>query len=326
MNDIAKRGKKFSVYLLDLVTTFILTMSLFFIGESINTNTRLHKSRLNDLSTIEDETVKVVGESKLTYLKDDGYLAQVEDITKDYLVRQTFHSIDENKKNNDFFKETKDIDENSDSLYFYYKTFVIDYKDRFIDSANVMTLEEYVNKLFLESKNYENKIFVNEGYPYFTSETADKIYSYLVLNNNYNFKDLYDTIYNSYSTILQTTIDQYMENYQPYIDLANKYQSEVDKFYQIKIAILLSSYILSITIFYYVIPSIFKDGRSLFMKLFKLKAFTVDEKSIPWYSNVIRAIALFINYFFINSLISFIVLGGYSGFIFIFTHFFNVFN
>ena len=66
-----------------------------------------------------------------------------------------------------------------------------------------------------------------------------------------------------------------MELYTPYSSLVTSYNQEIDTFYQIKITILLISYFIAITIIYFVFPCIFKEGKTLFMKLFSLKATSV---------------------------------------------------
>lgn len=325
MENKLKRSKKFCVCLLDFFTCFILTLTLFFIGEAINTSLPSYNNQQNNIQQTQDNLTKIVLESKLSYLKEDNYLAQTTDVTYSYIIRQTYKQIDSQKKNNSFFKDTKDIDATNDSLYFYYQTYIVTHKNDYHDFSKLMNINQYKEKLFKNVKNEENEIFILENYPYFTNETANKIYSYLV-EKNQDYLPTYQLIYNTYLNILEETINQYMELYTPYNNLLASYNQEIDTFYKIKITILLISYFIAITIIYFVFPCIFKDGKTLFMKLFSLKATSVENEQITWPFNIIKAICLFIIYMIIPSLVGIIVLGGYSGILMIFTYFLDIFN
>ena len=197
MENKLKRSKKFCVCLLDFFTCFILTLTLFFIGEAINTSLPSYNSQQNNIQQTQDNLTKIVLESKLSYLKEDNYLAQTSDVTYSYIIRQTYKQIDSQKKNNSFFKDTKDIDATNDSLYFYYQTYIVTHKNDYHDFSKLMNINQYKEKLFKNVKNEENEIFILENYPYFTNETADKIYSYLV-EKNQNYLPTYQLIYNTY--------------------------------------------------------------------------------------------------------------------------------
>ena len=133
MENKLKRSKKFCVCLLDFFTCFILTLTLFFIGEAINTSLPSYNSQQNNIQQTQDNLTKIVLESKLSYLKEDNYLAQTSDVTYSYIIRQTYKQIDSQKKNNSFFKDTKDIDATNDSLYFYYQTYIVTHKNDYHD-------------------------------------------------------------------------------------------------------------------------------------------------------------------------------------------------
>lgn len=320
-----KRSKKFCVGLLDFSLCFIVTLFLFFAGESINVSSSGNQARTEEINQIQNQLSSLVVESRLSYLKEDGYLAQVEDVTKDYIVRQTYTQLDEDKRSQDYFKGREAIDPSSDCLFFYYQNYVPSHLTEYSDPDKVLSVEQYKEELFKLCKNDENHFYQEGDYPFFSRECADLVYSYLV-EKDLNLKGDYDLIYNSYSSLLQNGISQYMESFKPYGELVNRYEAMIDAFYQIKIAILLACYFLSITIFYFVLPCVFKDGRTLFMKLFNVKAVTVDNERISWPHNLIKALCLFLIYLFSTSLVALIVLGGYNGILLIFTYFFGIFN
>lgn len=325
MENKLKRSKKFCVYLLDFFTTFLLTLILFGSSIAIYINTDSYKNNQNLIKEKQDELTTLVIKSKLSYLKNDGYLAQVDEVSKDFVIRSTYTKLDESKRNNEYFKDTKIINNNDDSLYFYYETFVNNNKNDFKDYSKIMTLEQYKSRLLSEVKNSENNIFIDSGYTYFTDEFTNKMYSYLI-DNNEEYFSLYKLVFNAYSSLLEETINQYMELYNPYIDLVNSYNNKIDSFYQIKIYILLVSYAISILIIYLVIPLILKDGRTIFMKLFSIKAISVDKEEFSPMFNLVRSICLFLIYMIIPCISALIILGGYDGLILIFTYFLNVFN
>ena len=88
MENKLKRSKKFCVCLLDFFTCFILTLTLFFIGEAINTSLPSYNSQQNNIQQTQDNLTKIVLESKLSYLKEDNYLAQTTDVTYSYIIQR----------------------------------------------------------------------------------------------------------------------------------------------------------------------------------------------------------------------------------------------
>lgn len=322
MENKLKRSKKFSVYLLDFFTCFILTLIFFFIGESINISLPYYQQQVDNINLMQDDLTNLVVESKLSYLKEDKHLAQTEDVSKDYIIKKTYIVIDEDKRNNDIFKNVKD---DEDNLYFYYQTYITSHQNEYSDFSKLINVDQYIDKLYKGVKNEENNIFTDETCQYFTKETADRVYDYLV-NNNSNYLSIYQIVYDTYLTILEDTINQYMELFNPYVNLVNQYNNEIDSYYQIKIFILLICYFISINIIYLLIPCIFKDGRTLFMKLFNLKAITVENEKVTWPFILIKTLCLLIIYMFMVSLVALIVLGGYNGILLLFTYFFDIFN
>lgn len=320
-----KRSKKFAVAFLDFITCFFLAMVLFFAGEAINTSLPYYQEEISNISKIEEDLTSLVTSSKLSYIKEDGYLAQTKDMVSSYILSLTYASVDSDKKDDEIFKNVKEIDETNDNLYFYYSSFVNANKSSFSDFSKIKTIDKYKEDLFRESKNSDNLIFVTEGYPFFTNETANEIYSFLLEGEEVN-STKYNLVSDAYSKLLEEAISQYMELYTPYVNLVNKHSSVLDHFYQIKIGILLGCYFISILVIFFLIPTCLKDGRTFFMKVFHLKAISVDEGKITWPFNLLRAVSLFFIYMFSTSLIALIVLGGYNGLITIYTVFLNIFN
>lgn len=320
-----KRSKKFAVAFLDFVTCFFLAMSLFFAGEAINTSLPYYQEETSNISRLENDLTDLVVSSKLSYIKGDGYLAQTKDMASSYILSLTYTSVDIEKRNDEMFKNVTEINEDKDNLYFYYSSYVKDNQSNFSDFSKIKTIDKYKEDLLKESKSGDNSIFVTEGYPFFTNETANEIYSFLVEGKQTN-STKYNLVYDAYSKLLEEAISQYMELFIPYVNLVNEHSSTLDHFYQVKIGILLGCFFISILIIYFLIPVCLKDGRTLFMKIFHLKAISVDEGKITWPFNLLRAISLFFIYLFSTSLIALIVLGGYNGLITIYTVFLGIFN
>ena len=320
-----KRSKKFAVAFLDFVTCFFLAMSLFFAGEAINTSLPYYQEETSNISRLENDLTDLVVSSKLSYIKGDGYLAQTKDMASSYILSLTYTSVDIEKRNDEMFKNVTEINEDKDNLYFYYSSYVKDNQSNFSDFSKIKTIDKYKEDLLKESKSGDNSIFVTEGYPFFTNETANEIYSFLV-EGKQTSSTKYNLVYDAYSKLLEEAISQYMELFIPYVNLVNEHSSTLDHFYQVKIGILLGCFFISILIIYFLIPVCLKDGRTLFMKIFRLKAISVDEGKITWPFNLLRAISLFFIYLFSTSLIALIVLGGYNGLITIYTVFLGIFN
>lgn len=320
-----KRTKKFAVAFLDFVTCFFLAMVLFFAGEAINISLPYYQEGTSKISRLEEDLTSLVTSSRLSYIKEDGYLAQTKDMTSSYILSLTYTSVDSDKKNNDIFKNVTEINEDNDNLYFYYSSYVKNNQSGFSDFSKVKTIDKYKEDLLKESKNGDNSIFVSEGYPFFTNEAANEIYSFLVEGKETS-STKYNLVYDAYSKLLEEAISQYMELYTPYVNLVNEHSFALDHFYQVKIGILLACYFASILIIYFLIPTCLKQGRTFFMKIFRLKAISVDEGNITWPFNLLRAISLLFIYLFSTSLIALIVLGGYNGLITIYTIFLGIFN
>ena len=154
---------------------------------------------------------------------------------------------------------------------------------------------------------------------------ANEVYTHLKDNINEENSAL-NVIINSYHTLLEEAINEFMSSYSPYVEVQEKYSYEYDRLYRNEIYILLVVHLISIIIIYFVLPSIFKEGRTLFMKLFKIKCLRTDNNEITISNNLIRAIVLFITYLFTPIIVSLVLHNADIFISVLFTNFFEIFN
>lgn len=325
------RLKKFSIALLDYITLLLLSLMLFATFDSVYHITKAYKNNSNNITIYEKELVDIATSSKLTYIIENEdntkSLRSIEAMATDYIKNQVYTVLLENDReiDSDFFKDSIIINKENDALFYYYSDFRVDNKENYINFDDSKTESSIKNKFLDLCKNDINNYFNNDAYPLLNVSIANEVYTHLKDNINEENSAL-NIITNSYQTLLEEAINEFMSSYSPYVEVQEKYSYEYDRLYRNEIYILLVVHLISIIIIYFVLPSIFKEGRTLFMKLFKIKCLRTDNNEITISNNLIRAIVLFITYLFTPIIVSLVLHNADIFISVLFTNFFEIFN
>ena len=325
-----KLGKKFLIGLLDFILFFLLASVFFSSYEAIIHSTSNYNDKIVNVSRYEEELADISVSSNLTeYIVDEQgnkYLKSIESIAHEYVVNQVYTALvnDDRDFKNDIFINSKIINIENDVCLYYINTFKNVNQGLFI-SENTLTFEDYRLTLFDNVSNEINFIYNDASYPIFNISVATKIYNSLV-NNTHQELDEYNLVKNSYQQYLEKCINDFMTNYQPYIETQDKYNNSYDSLYRLEIIGLFVSYILALFIYYFLIPLIINDRSTLFMKLFRLKPLNNDKQCIDFVNLICRFISLFIVYLFTLLLMSFSMHDINTFINIIFTDFLKYFN
>lgn len=290
---VAKPLKKFLAYLLDFLVALILMVALFAIEEAIMTNTPLVKEKQDEINKVTNDMYDMVLDAKVG--KDrSGTLAGQNDIIEDYLKGVTLsslkhHGITDISEN--IYSGYTEMNEDSDYCYYYFVNFKSVNNDSFLAETKkqcgeeyyVSTLKERSNGNIYLDNNESKTIFVTNGYPYLTLDAAKAMNEYLLHGNYAVGERISTTIHNSYEKLISSAVSDFQKYYQPYLDKNKEYESLADQLYKVKDVELLISYLVSLALCYIMFPLIFKEGRTLSLKILKLGATnTKNEKVALW--------------------------------------------
>lgn len=290
---VAKPLKKFLAYLLDFLVALILMVALFAIEEAIMTNTPLVKEKQDEINKVTNDMYDMVLDAKVG--KDrSGTLAGQNDIIEDYLKGVTLsslkhHGITDISEN--IYSGYTEMNEDSDYCYYYFVNFKSVNNDSFLAETKkqcgeeyyVSTLKERSNGNIYLDNNESKTIFVTNGYPYLTLDAAKAMNEYLLHENYAVGERISTTIHNSYEKLISSAVSDFQKYYQPYLDKNKEYESLADQLYKVKDVELLISYLVSLALCYIMFPLIFKEGRTLSLKILKLGATnTKNEKVALW--------------------------------------------
>lgn len=311
-----KSLKKLAVYAIDFLLCVIISVLLLALLDSLMNITPLVKNKKNDISKKAGEMTRlVVEESKLSRTDKAGFIVNQRDIVDEYALCLTYQSLKENDVNPDagLYMErlgfVVEIDPYCES-YEYDRAFnyFFNYKskadsDDFLEDSKKYNEEEYFSAISgsLDSTTYIQNI----GGRYLLSlDFAKKIDEYIKDNTYAPGARLFEAISENYQTVLFEAMQDLQLKYRPYISLYQDYEDIASSIYLIKDFQMIAALALSIAIVYLLFPIIFKDGKTLAMKILKIGCVSVDSLSPGWFNLIIKPIVNFFEYLCILPIIS----------------------
>ena len=315
------RGKKFGVAFLDFLSMFILSILLFNIFTTIYHKSSFYKNTTDSIVAIEKSLADICCETKLTYFVNEDKLATIEDVSKDYIKGQIYASFiinNDERINDKLFSDTKIMNPLNDPCFYYLNTFKTQHAIDFLSEDSKLNKQYYLDKIL------ETNLYVEDEYPILTISSANEIYEYF--KNSSMSNKAYLQVKEVYEGLLEESIADFMENNKQYANIQQSYGDTSIKLYSSYVYALLLIYLFSTMIIYLIIPLILKNGRTIFMKIFKLSYVNFDNQNVQSLQIIIRYIFQFILYLITPTIIMFLTLDNTTFISVAFTNFFKYFN
>ncbi len=304
--------KRLLTSFLDILMCFILTICIFSITNLILGSMSVYTSTAELASTLQDELYELVEESGLSKRdEDDDMLFSQEESAENYILSATLLILEENissdEISNTIYQDVTSLDKTNDGLYHYNVVFKNENQSSFT-SATFYDEESYYQRLTSSvSDRYETR----DGLPVFTLETAIAINNYYISNSTSGY-EIYSEIKSNYLTLLDEDITEFTTSYQPYVEKEEDFmEATYSQLNMTGIAILLS-FVLSVLVLFVLLPLIFKDGKTLSMKILSLAYCDVNGYEFSVLNLLLRLVFTFISMMFIPFL-SGLLIYGYEG-------------
>jgi len=309
--------KKFLLNLLDFAIVLVLSVFIYGIGDACMSQTSLFKEKREEATAFKTKLYEQVDKSKLSNMVD-GILLTNTEVTINYLTNATYTSLIDNGANpedlsKEKYKDAIKLNGTNDNLFYYYVTFRDVNANQFINHASddfTFGFEKYKTLLLSEtvSSYYETK----DNYLYLTNDAAKAIDSYLMTGNYAPGETIYNALYQNYYKLLSSSIDEYVEYYQPYVDLYNEFNELTKSLLLYRLVEMIISYAISVILCFLVMPFIFKNGKTFAYRFFKVGVCRVDDNEPKFYNLFIRFFVTLLTFNPIISIIA-ILLYGTSG-------------
>lgn len=319
------RGKKFHVALFDFLLMTICCAILFAAFLLFFQDSEYYGRMQYTISSAEAELAEVCAQTKLTSLEtsEDGTtLLSMEHIADEYVLGQVYASYilrDDPQQMDTLFADATEMTVENDPCYYYITQYRTNQKANY---ANFR--EEITEAYYLKAIQSLDGIYSGEKYPVLTPEAADAVFAYL--KGDSDDARTHDQIKNMYLTMLQEMVSDFMENCSVYKSAQQKYEQANLHMYSYYVYALLIAYCLSMATFYLVIPLCFKDGRTVFMRLFRMRCLDVEKNDVGAGQVIIRFVCQLLLYLFAPLLILLCCVDVATFFVIIFIRFFNYFN
>jgi uncharacterized RDD family membrane protein YckC len=325
-----KPVKKFLLNLLDFAIVLVLAVFIYGIGDACMSQSSIFKGKREEASAFKLKLYEEVDKSKLSNMEDEVLLSST-DVTINYLTNATYTSLIKNGTNpedlsKEKYKDAVELNGTNDNLFYYYVTFREENKEQFINKNSAdysVGIDQYKALLLQESVSsyYELK----DNYLYLTNDAAKAIDSYLLTGNYAQGETIYTAVYQNYYKLLSSSVDEYIEYYQPYVDLYNEFTVLSNDLLLYRLVEMIVSYVISVLVCFLAMPFCFKNGKTFAYRFFKTGVCRTDGNEPKFYNIFIR---FFITLLTFNPVISIIalLLYGTSGLNLIFMGSLNFFS
>lgn len=319
------RGKKFYVALFDFLLMIICCAFLFAAFLLTFQRSDSYRQMLRTISSAEMSLANVCVETKLTSLESDengAKLLSMERIADNYVLGQVYASYllqDDPKQNDSLFANAVSMNQENDPCYYYITRYRQDHKAEYTNFDEKINLAYYVQTI-----QGQDGMYSSEEYPVLTIAAADAVFAYL--KGESKDSEVHDQVKSMYVSMTQELVRDFMENCSVYAEEQQKYEQANLEMYRYYVYALLIAYFLSMLVFYLVIPLLLKDGRTVFMRLFRLRSLNVDKEDVSGGQVGIRFACQLLLNLFAPLLILLVSMDISTFFSIIFVRFFRYFN
>lgn len=290
------RGKKFYVALFDFFALFLACVLLFMCFLAIFQSSEACKSITENISAAEKALADACVETKLTKYEtnDSGTsLASMERVAVDFVKAQAYARFIANgdeRATDKIFADVVQITAENDPCLYYINDYKVAHKSDYSTLNADLTAEHYIEAL------RKTNCFDEGEYPLLTTESAEAVYDYL--KNSDASDKVFADVKTAYSSLVEECVGDFMDNSNAYATMQQNYGYASEKLYKTYIYALLIVYLLSMTVFYLILPLVLKDGQTLFMRLFRLRCVNYDTQNIGAGQVVVRFVCqLLLNLF-----------------------------
>ncbi len=309
---LADRKKKIGANALDYFLLLILSVFLFLLVNLITENFEGVKNKQKEMSSVQDEMISLVRESKLGEYVDGAYLDN-DELAARYVYRLVYRSLLENGVEEENISSSitsiyKPIDKESDNLFYYY----VDFKASNINSYSSKDNEECGEAYYFDilSKDLTISFDIVDGYPLLKKEEASNIQNY-VLNSSYEpGKKAFSALKDRYEALLESSINEFESEYLPFVSKMETHEALKNSLYAVRRAEIFISYALGSAVYYLLFPLLFKNGRSIAYKAMNIAYCRKDGKEANFANVLVRFFVLFIEFSSIMALMPFISYGS----------------
>lgn len=317
------RGKKFYVGLFDFLAMFLACILLFVGFLAIFQSSATYATMSGAISSAEKELADVCVETKLTRYESDENgtsLVSMERIAVDYVKSQVlarFVADSDERANDALFKGVNTATTDNDPCYFYLATY------KTAHSADYAKQTDYTVDYY--TKNTEKtECFDGAAYPLVKADVADEIFAYL--KDNSASDKAYNTVKTMYEDMVNGCVGDFMDVSNLYDAKQQQYGAVSERLYKTYIYALLVVYLIAIAVWYLVLPLVFKDGQTVFMRLFRLRCVNYDGQNIGGGQVVVRFVCQLVLYLFTPLLILLLSMDISTFSVVIFVRFLRFFN
>ena len=304
----ASNTKRFIATFFDILIIFILSLSLFSIGDLILTNTSIFKSNAKESQSYQDKLYELVESSRLT-TRENNSLKNMNEICEDYVYSLTLLTLQDIKPLDEIsqkvYQNITPLTLDNDRVYFYQVVFKKIEVENYLDDTS-KDVDSYYD--FFVTQAVKDYYVKTESFPVLNEKSALLLDEYFV-NNSQDGKKVYEDIYNNYLNHLSASIDEFIISYTPYIKTNEEFEQCTERQLNLHGIVLLITFFLAVLILYIILPFIFKDGKTISTKILGLAFCDVRGYSVSWINVVLRALFTFISSSFILFLIMLLTFG-----------------
>ena len=319
-----KRGKKLYVALFDYLVMFLFCVALFFGFLGVFHKSDTYKTLSQNVSASEKDLADVCVNTKLTSYEENENgtsLVSRERVARNYVIGQAyarFVAEGDDRANSSVFENVKIMNAENDGYYYYVTVY------RTLNEGEFSQTSETVNKDAYLKKIRETGYFDESDYPIMNLDSAIAVFNYLNDSNSSN--KVFNDVQTAYSSLAEDAVADFMDNSAVYRAKQQNYAAANERLYKWYIYALLIVYFISMLVFYLAMPLILKDGRTIFMRLFKLTCVNNENQPIVWYQVLIRCACQIVFYLFTPLLLLLISMDISTFVVIIFIRYMRFFN
>lgn len=319
-----KRGKKLYVALFDYLVMFLFCVILFFGFLGVFHKSDTYTTLSQNIFVSEKELADVCVNTKLTSYEENENgtsLVSRERVARNYVIGQAyarFVADGDERANSSVFENVTIMNAENDAYYYYVTVY------RTLNEGEFSQASETVNKEVYLKKIRETNYFDESDYPIMNLDSAVAVFDYLNDSNSSN--KVFNDVQTAYSSLAEEAVADFMDNSAIYRAKQQNYATANERLYKWYIYALLIVYFISMLVFYLAMPLILKEGRTIFMRLFKLTCVNNENQPIVWYQVLIRCACQIVFYLFTPLLLLLISMDISTFVVIIFIRYMRFFN
>lgn len=181
----------------------------------------------------------------------------------------------------------------NDPIMNYQLCFKQKYKNSFDGNISLYTIDNIKNKLYLNSGIDITKYVSNDNLFLLNDDGMELVWDYLYQNGDAG-KNLYSSLSNLYSVIINNSISEFEKNYIPYKEAMNEYLVPYNTYASGYCLTLIISFFIGFILAYIPFQIIFKAGRSIGYRVVSLASIRTDMMDVKTWNVIVKDILLFI--------------------------------